>query len=139
MFYLIAITVPFPILMHLFVPESYRFLCSRGQFEKARKVIEKFPKTKEANQEEIYTRRVELLESVNNGKSINGVNQRSPAKPSALKGLFGNKYMVLSLVLLIIIWYEIFFIFHFLIHLTLFNLQKVTNRELDDSYGIFGS
>ena len=120
LFYLIAGTIPFPILVHFLVPESFLFLCSSGNTAKARKVIEKFPQNPETDEEKFKIRTLEpdgeFLNSITSFASIRLASKTSPDQPSGLKGLFANKYMTLSFILLVIIWICVSVLFNGLLY-----------------------
>jgi len=106
MLYLLAITLPFPVLVHYLVPESYLYLYSKGKHYKARKIAEKFPQNQTEDFDEKKCLDADLSKSaedfINSVASFASI--KITRKNSAVHDLFSNKFMICSFILLIIIW-----------------------------------
>jgi len=123
---LISVTIPFPILVHFIVPESFLFLASKGMYSRAKKVIQKFPKKTETEEEIEQSQRLESpVESKANidfvspdflNSVVSFASIKITGKNSALTDLFGNKYMLCSFVLLVLIWICVSVLFNGLLY-----------------------
>lgn len=91
MFILFAITIPFPLLVHFVVPESYLFLYSTGRYREARNAAESFP---EKCDEYDCMDFAEMVRSVTTSQS----------NVYGTTGICGNKFMTISLIIMLVIW-----------------------------------
>ena len=117
MFVLVVVSLPYPFLLHMFVPESYVYLAAVGKHYDARKAAEKFPRNEQNPEEKplparkenpllssVMAQEGEFLASVTSFASISLARNEKTGSNSAFTGMVKNKFMLLSFILLIIIW-----------------------------------